>query len=370
MIIYKSEKEIVPMVARTSSNLVLTKIWRGWKEWGKMGKSMMDYNGKCDICGGNASRETFISEIDAYTFLDCKACGRVLIYENDIEKNDLASFLYYNCKISSPIEDEKYLCFLGSKEKFEEKQQKYPFARFVSSQDVKNWYPRTFSEKIDRILLGLSELSKYDGNLIERTYEQYCSAFFVKRYNSDDLETTQEERDKQIKFIENYLNENKFIEGGLDSSGKISITLLPNGFKRIDELQKNQALNSKNVFVAMSFDKKMKDTKEAICKAIQDAGYNPRIMNEIEHNKQIVPEILYEIRQSKFVIAEFTEHNNGAYYEAGYAAGLGKEVIHICEKESFKDGIHFDLKQINTIMWETTTDLTEKLLKRIEATIE
>jgi hypothetical protein len=32
--------------------------------------------------------------------------------------------------------------------------------------------------------------------------------------------------------------------------------------------------------------------------------------------------------------------------------------------------IHFDVKQINTIIWETETELTEKLSKRIEATIK
>jgi len=50
---------------------------------------------------------------------------------------------------------------------------------------------------------------------------------------------------------------------------------LPNGFKRIDELQKKQASNSKNVFVAMSFDEKMKDVREAIREAIKKAEYSP-----------------------------------------------------------------------------------------------
>jgi len=326
----------------------------------------MDYNGKCDICGGNASRETFISEIDAYTFLDCKACGRVLMYEHSINKDSLASFLYYNCKISSPIEDKKYFCFIGSKEKFEKKQKECPYARFVSNQEVDIWYQQTFSEKMDKILIGFSKLSKYNGNSIEMTYEQYCSAFFVKRYNSNDSETTQEERNKQIKFIKNYLSENKFIKEDMNNT----ITLLPNGFKRIDDLQKNQTLNSKNVFVAMSFDENMKEARETIRKAILDTGYIPIIMDEVEHNNQIVPEMLYKIRQSKFVIADFTGHNKGAYYEAGYAAGLGKEVIHICKKDSFDNNIHFDVKQINTIIWETETNITEKLVNRIRATIE
>jgi len=327
----------------------------------------MNYNEECCICGGNAYATT--DPITTSTTIECEACGRFVkhMYEDNINKDFLASFLYYNCKISSQIEDKRYFCFLGSKDKFEKIQKKYPYARFVSNQEVEAWYPRTFSEKIDTILLSFSKLSKYNGDAIEMTGEQYCSAFFVKRYNSDGSEIDQGKRYDQVKFIENYLLKNNFIERiGVDSP----ITLLPNGFKRIDELQKNQSLNSKNVFVAMSFADNMKTVREAIHKAIQDAGYIPRIMDEIEHNNQIVPEMLYEIKQSKFVIAEFTEHNEGAYYEAGYAAGLGKEVIHICKKDSFNDGIHFDVKQVNTIIWETEAELTEKLSKRIKATIE
>ena len=330
-------------------------------------KSIMEET-DCYICGANSFAKT--DPVSTYTHFECEACGRFLINmdKNSIDRNFLPSFLYYS-KISLPIADKRSFCFFGSKEKFEEIQKECSYVRFVTNQEAETWYPKTFNEKINRILLGFSELSKYDGSSIEMTYGQCYSAFFVKRYNSDDSETTEEERNNQIKLIENYLLESNFIKVNANNPEIILITLLPAGLKRIDELQKNQTLNSKNVFVAMSFADNMKEAKEAICKAIEDTEYIPRIMNKIEHNKQIVPEMLYEIRQSKFVIAEFTGHNKGAYYEAGYAAGLGKEVIHICKKKSFGKGIHFDLKQINTIIWETEAELTKKLSKRIKAVI-
>jgi len=189
------------------------------------------------------------------------------------------------------------------------------------------------------------------------------SAFFVKRYNMENSETTKEERERQIEFIDNYLHESRLIV----SAGGI-VTLLPAGFRRIDDLQKNQS-HSKNAFIAMSFSEDMNEVREAVRRAIEATGYIPRIMDEIEHNKQIVPEMLFEIRQSRFLVAELTGHNNGAYYEAGYAAGLGKEVIHICKKDAFGADGHFDVKQKATILWETAEDLTEALRKRIEATV-
>jgi len=207
------------------------------------------------------------------------------------------------------------------------------------------------------------------------TYEQCCSAYFIKRDNLNNLVLDIKEYSNPIKLIEEYLHDNKFVKVNYSRKGKDAylgnhlVTILPDGLKRIDELQKKQSLNSKYVFVAMSFSDNMKKAREAIRKAIRNAGYIPRIMDEIEHNNQIVPEMLYEIRQSKFIIAEFTEHKNGVYYEAGYAAGLGKKVIHACKKNDLKKA-HFDVKQVNTITWETETELTKNLSKRIKATIE
>ena len=45
-----------------------------------------------------------------------------------------------------------------------------------------------------------------------------------------------------------------------------------------------------------------------------------------------MPEIFYEIKQSKFVVVDVTKQNNGAYYEAGHDKALGKEVIVCCKK--------------------------------------
>ena len=119
----------------------------------------------------------------------------------------------------------------------------------------------------------------------------------------------------------------------------------------------------------MSFADDMTTVREAIRQAIIKAEYNPIIMDEIKHNNQIIPKMLYEIRQSKFIVAEFTGHNNGAYYEAGYAAGLGKEVIHICKKDSFNVDGHFDIKQKATILWGNEDELTETLYGWIKGTI-
>ena len=61
-----------------------------------------------------------------------------------------------------------------------------------------------------------------------------------------------------------------------------------------------------------------------------------------------------KIRDAKFVIADLTHSNNGAYWEAGYAEGLGKPVVYICEKTVFKEKkTHFDVNHCTTVPWST-----------------
>ena len=158
-------------------------------------------------------------------------------------------------------------------------------------------------------------------------------------------------------YIQNHL--------GLQCDNEPDITLMPSAYARIDEIQRNTA-NGKNVLVAMSFNNTEK-LREAIRKGIHSAGYIAIFIDEVQHNELITPELLKHIKDSKFVVVDLTHQNNGAYFEEGYAMGLGKPVIQLC-KQGVKP--HFDVAQKNTIMWATEDDIPGLLQKRIAATIE
>lgn len=64
---------------------------------------------------------------------------------------------------------------------------------------------------------------------------------------------------------------------------------------------------------------------------------------------------------------DLTHQNNGAYFEEGYAMGLGKTVIQLCQKDT---KLHFDIAQKNTIMWDTEDAIPLMLTNRIIATID
>lgn len=324
---------------------------------------------KCPVCGAEA--EINCRGLDE-KFVECPTCGRVnfvgLTYEegelNPGDYDRLASYLYYNGKLNAPIADYRFFNFIGHKARFNQTYEKHPFCYHVTKEVLNNWYPKTFSEKVDIFLLGLAAKANFVGETILFSSEQMESACFVLRKPNGPMRTDPDLVRKQMEFFLSYLVDQQLIE-----ARGYQCILLPRGYERIDDLQKERAKTTKNVFVAMSFAPEMADVRDAIKTALIQCGYTPRIMDEIEHNHQIVPEMLYEIREARFVIAELTGHNNGAYFEAGYALGYGKDVIHICQKSKFGEDGHFDVKQVNTVLWDDTDDLTNRLIARIKATI-
>jgi nucleoside 2-deoxyribosyltransferase len=64
------------------------------------------------------------------------------------------------------------------------------------------------------------------------------------------------------------------------------------------------------------------------------------------------------------LIADLTEDNAGAYWEAGFAEGLGRPVIYTCENGH---RTHFDTRQQQTIFW--TEDKLDEAAQRLKNTI-
>jgi hypothetical protein len=122
-------------------------------------------------------------------------------------------------------------------------------------------------------------------------------------------------------------------------------------------------------FVAMWFSDETRTAYEhGIEPAIKDAGFRPMRIDRKEHNNEIPDEILAEIRNSEFMVADFTGQRAGVYYEAGFAMGLGRKVIWCCRQDEI-DRLHFDTNHRNHIGWQAPQELRERLYARIRATI-
>ena len=88
--------------------------------------------------------------------------------------------------------------------------------------------------------------------------------------------------------------------------------------------------------------------------AVGATGFDLKRLDEGQPAGLIDDRLRVEIRQSRFLIADLSHHNKGAYWEAGYAEGLGKPVIYTCEKEKFDSPqkTHFDTNHHLTVVWD------------------
>lgn len=108
-------------------------------------------------------------------------------------------------------------------------------------------------------------------------------------------------------------------------------------------------------FIAMKFGDAVLDTfVEANVKPAVRDGINYDLVDLRDVSRAgVIDNILREqIRDAAFVLVDLTHDNSGAYWEAGYAEGLGKPVVYLCERAKFdKARTHFDTNHCTTVLW-------------------
>ena len=234
------------------------------------------------------------------------------------------------------------------------------FVKYAISQAPKN-----VNEKLDKLLYNLSIIGKTPGKGISIDNEKdyplgYCKdacelQYYLNHFTSGD---------------------NQYLK---TEDGKYYLSV--KGWDRIGKLNERN-INSVQCFVAMWFDDDdvmLPVYTNYISKAVENAGYKPIIVSDVKHDNEVTSQILAEIQKSKFVIADFTGQRAGVYFEAGFAKGLGLNVIWTCKKDWFDNkeaetageykingqwvkGIikeerhtHFDVNHRRFILWEDTT---------------
>jgi hypothetical protein len=86
--------------------------------------------------------------------------------------------------------------------------------------------------------------------------------------------------------------------------------------------------------------------------AIKELGFDLVDMRDTARTGVIDNIMRERIRDCAFVVADLSHDNLGAYWEAGYAEGLGKPVLYLCESNKFSESrTHFDTNHCTTVMW-------------------
>jgi len=295
----------------------------------------------------------------------CFLCG----YDADYSKNNNRDIIYFKCPrcgrygiteeaksdLDSPkIEDTKYIFSGITRYRTEYGLEPLIIMSHSYESSKEDYYvPRNISQKLDLLLFYLGKKSEYVGSKVQLNVVMDYPIAFSKNYI------------EFINFLGILVNKN-FIEKPFSDYVYI---LKAEGWdylenKKIKVIPKDQA------FIAMWFKEQLDDAYvNGFSKALNDLGYKPMRIDLKEHNNKIDDEIIAEIKNSAFLIADFTGQRGGVYFEAGFAKGLGIPVIWTCNRNDLKN-LHFDTRQFNHIEWTDSSDLYTKLVNRIKATIK
>ena len=159
-----------------------------------------------------------------------------------------------------------------------------------------------------------------------------------------------------------------------DGVWRLSLSLTFEGWERYEEERKGR-LSGNYGFIALQFgDQNLSDVVAYLKDQIrQELGYDLIHMMDVEQSGIIDNIMRVQIRDAAFVISDLTHDNSGAYWEAGYAEGLGKPVVYICEEGKFNaEGTHFDTNHCTTITWskEHLEESSKRLIATLRRTLE
>ncbi|MFC2155696.1 hypothetical protein ACFLRB_04310 [Acidobacteriota bacterium] len=213
--------------------------------------------------------------------------------------------------------------------------------------------PSTPLEVLDQVLLYISNKSQPFDFTFPLNLEFDYPLFYAKNGS-------------ELKYVLSNPEYKGYLDFGSSNNGN-TLKLRPVGWERADAIRRKRP-DLKQAFVAMWFNEDMIDVyTKAIYPALDTTGYKPyRVDLDKSNTNMIDNKIIAEIRKSRILVVDLTGARPSVTFEAGFAMGLGIELIWTC-REDDKNKIPFDIRQFPFIIWKTHEELKKELINKIEA---
>lgn len=134
----------------------------------------------------------------------------------------------------------------------------------------------------------------------------------------------------------------------------IDVGLTLAGWEHYEREREGQLAGSYG-FAALKFGDQILDPlfRDHIKPAVKAIGFDLLDLRDVARAGIIDNLLRIQIRDAAFVLVDLTHENAGAYWEAGYAEGLGKPVLYLCERAKFDEAkTHFDTNHSTTVLWD------------------
>ncbi|MDP9078854.1 MAG: hypothetical protein M3O71_15605 [Bacteroidota bacterium] len=207
-------------------------------------------------------------------------------------------------------------------------------------------------EKMDRLLYHIHQQSTFEGEIVDlKLTDRDIHALYFTNRNELDF------------YIDSGARQDLILASA--SRGITSAALTISGLTRLARSRTSE--ESSYGFVAMAYTPAMFELYEqAFSPAISAAGFIPYIMSkeDVPSDQTINDAMLAGIKQSRFMIADFSTQGTNIYFEAGYALGRGLPVIYCCHQDK-EDRNAFDTRNYQHLLYRDATDLYQQLLDKI-----
>lgn len=340
----------------------------------------------CLFCNQDITNDGGVDFRPSHTLYVCKRCGYICLTEEAAE--DFESERYSL--------DDKAAISITLRTKWERKGRPHGSDRKLMSADLKHIVSQFRHldpiEKMDYALIALEKASKHVGAKITVNAGDDYPLYYCKE-------------PAEVIAVLSLLFKEGFTSAPDPFNTHNDLSITAKGYQRLRELKRPNS-GSSACFVAMWFSEEMNNVfEQAIKPAIEFLEprettplYRAVKIDNVEHINDINDEIIAQIRRSRFMVCDLTGYRGGVYFEAGFAYGLGLEVIYTCRKDWTKEeilkdgsgkeinvlfdstgkeiavkkeGVHFDLAHRNRIEWEPDKleEFRTKLENRIKAVI-
>lgn len=279
---------------------------------------------------------------DAGLSVDCPRCGRFFISDT-LGADGLVPSIQ-----NAPDSDRARAVISYAIRKGQQSGEWFKLLSYNFDEILKQDYLPNPAEQMDKLLLWVGNNQKSAGEGMRFPL-------------SDALGVMGGQRDSDVVFMIQELHEAGYVsEPRVKNQGASCMRLTLKGWKLFQKLKQGE-FDSRKAFMAMPFGESDLDSffRDHWKPAVKEAGFDLMRVDEKPEAGSITNRMRVEILTSKFVLVELTKSNSGAYWEAGFADGLGKPVIYLCnedfanKKGTYKDdgGIHFDIAHEQSVYW-------------------
>lgn len=275
----------------------------------------------CLICSSSAN----VRREMLYSYVECPRCGSFQVDRITIDDVPL------------PLTDQRNIA-LASYSVRKLQTGKPPILSKEFFDDLSKRELPTPGELADNLLMHIAQCADYrPGAQVNVDNRDLAIASAIGALNGEDV----------LWALRELVDEQHFLKGTWRTGIAIG-HITGSGWRRIDELRQAHA-SSRFAFFARKFENADLDQVYERClrPAVRLTGYELRPVTQKAGPIDAIIED--EIRRCKFLLADLSDDNAGAYWEAGLAEGLGKPVIYLCREDVKKT--HFDTEHRHTVRW-------------------